>query len=136
MNQFSEGLPSGRRLLLGAAGWMVVALAAGCSGNGPDHEDAVQQISERIRASFPMDEQRLENVTFKKSSEIAGGRYAVLVDYDLVATLPDLSTLSVAESVGTRTHIVGERYVFVRSSLTEGRDWVLEQNGDQSISSR
>jgi hypothetical protein len=103
-----------------------MALAAGCSSKGPDHEDALQQIAERIRASFPMDEQRLENVTFKKSTEISGGRYAVFVDYDLVATLPDLSSLSLTTSVGARTHIVDERYVFARSGLTEGRAWVLE----------
>jgi hypothetical protein len=126
MHEFSNQSPPGRRLLLAAGGWMIVALAAGCSSNGPDHEEAVQQIAERIRASFPMDEQRLENLTFKKATEIAGGHYAVFVDYDLVATLPDLSSLSAPTSVGTRTHIVDERYVFARSSLTEGRAWVLE----------
>jgi len=105
---------------------MLVALAAGCSSNGPDHAEALQQIAERIRTSFPMDEKRLENVTFKKATAMPDGRYAIFVDYDLVATLPDLSTMSAPTAVGTRTHIVGERYMFARSSLAEGRAWVLQ----------
>ena len=126
MQAFSKQSPIDRRPLLAAGGLILAALLAGCSSKGPDHEDAVQQIAERIRQSFPMDEQRLENVTFKKVTELSGSRYAVFVDYDLVATLPDLSSLSVTTSVGSRTHIIDERYVFARSSLTEGRAWLLE----------
>ena len=106
---------SRRRLCLG-----LLALGS-CSGSAPDQAEALDQIAKRLRQSFAQSE-RLENLAWLRGVELEGGRYAVFVDYDMVSTMPEIGLFNTQIKTGERSHVVAERYVFVRSST----GWALE----------
>lgn len=106
-------------------GLMAVAalvLLAGCSPSGPEEAEALQQISDRIRAGFSVGEKQLTNLVYKSGIDQGSGRFVVLVDYDLISTVPDTGVFSTQERAGQSTHVSEERHVFVKS----GGDWRLE----------
>lgn len=110
----------------------VAALVGACSQSGPEKAAALADIADRIRARFAPGEQRLENLVFKSSKDLGGGRSAVFVSYDLVATMPEIGLFNTVVKSGERSHVDGERYIFVRSSA----GWTLEQAGTSPATRR
>ena len=108
-----------RRGLLAVA---ALAWLGGCSSSGPDEADALQQIGDRIRSGYSVGEKQVTNLVYKSGIDQGSGRFVVLVDYDLVSTVPDTGVFSTQERSGQSTHVSEERYTFVKS----GGDWRLE----------
>ncbi len=100
----------------------VLVWLAGCSSSGPGEAEALQQIGERIRAGFGVGEKQLANLSYKNGLDLGDGRYAVAVQYDLIATMPEMGLFNTQVRPGQINHVSDERYVFVRS----GGEWKLE----------
>jgi hypothetical protein len=105
----------------------VAALAAmsvlsACSKSGPERADALDQIMQRLRQTVTAGEQRIDNLVYKSGHDLGGGRYEVLVDYDVVALAPTMGLFNTVNGRGSIQHVEAERYVFASG----GKGWALE----------
>ena len=85
---------------------------AGCSDDAPDQADALEQITQRIRQSFPNGERRVDNLSFVSGTLGGDGRYTAVVNYDLVTVMTSIDLFNTVNKPGESDHVVGERFVF------------------------
>lgn len=118
----SPDLPAiGRRRL---ALCIALALAApACSDTGPGEAEALAQIAQRIRGTYELGTRRLENLAYKSGKSDPDGRYVVIVDYELIANLPEIDMFGIVGKAGARAATTDERYWFRKTR----NGWELDQ---------
>ncbi len=94
----------------------------GCSNSGPDKAEALDQIRQKLAQTITVGVERIDNLTYRESKSLGGGRFAVLVDYDVISLAPTMGLFNTINPAGSSQHIERERYVFVSSS----KGWRLE----------
>jgi len=94
----------------------------GCSNSGPDKAEALDLIRQKLMQTITVGQERIDNLTYREGKSLGGGRFAVMVDYDITSLAPTMGLFNTINRAGSAQHIERERYVFVSSST----GWVLE----------